>query len=427
MSAGVESTIDTGRLIEGRYRVESRLATGATSEVFVGRDETLGRRVAIKVLQGETGDRRRFATEVRLLATLDHPGLVRLYDAVDEASLAVLIMEFVDGPSLAQQLTNGSLSDSQVRRLGTELASCLAYLHQLGVVHRDIKPANVLLGGDGRARLADFGIARLVDATRLTQTGQTVGTLAYMAPEQLTGDAVGPPADIYALGLVLLEALSGRRAFAGAGHEAVAARLGRDPDIPPELSDVWRSLLGDMTGRQPEQRPTAIDVSRRLGSGPAVDHTEVILESPPAVAPTMAFMAAATHRLAASAPSRRVLAVLAAAIALLLVVLLIASRSGAHRTGPQQVPSTSTPSPTSPQPAPTAPASTTQASSMPTTVVGSGCASLEAQRQALDAQRRSIDQNKALTSQQRDAARKRLGTEQRALDQAQKDCGPPPH
>jgi serine/threonine protein kinase len=214
---------------------------GATSDVSIGVDEHLDREVAVKVLRGETADRRRFTAEAQLLAGLDHPNLVHLYDAIDSDDAAVLVMEFVDGPSLAEVLNAGPLPADRVALLGSQLARGLAYLHVRGVVHRDVKPANILLAPDGAARLGDFGIARLVDATRLTVTGQSIGTPTYMSPEQLTGGAVGPETDVYALGLVLLEARTGRRAFPGKGHEAVAARLARAPDLPVgELGRGWR-------------------------------------------------------------------------------------------------------------------------------------------------------------------------------------------
>jgi len=255
-------------VIDGRYRIVSHVAAGATSDVSVGIDEHLDREVAVKVLRGETADRRRFNAEAEVLAALDHPNLVHLYDAIDGDDIAVLVMEFIAGPSLAEVLRDGPLPEDRVARLGAEVASCLAYLHRRGVVHRDVKPANLLIGPDGHARLADFGIARLVDATRLTATGQSIGTPSYMSPEQLTGGAVGPPTDIYALGLVLLEARTGRRAFSGQGHEAVAARLARGPDIRvDELGRGWARLLAAMTAREPARRPTAAAVAAALAGG----------------------------------------------------------------------------------------------------------------------------------------------------------------
>ncbi|HVM64992.1 MAG TPA: serine/threonine-protein kinase, partial [Acidimicrobiales bacterium] len=244
--------------------MERRIALGATSEVFAGRDERLDRPVALKVLRRGMPDLRRFRSEARLLANLDHPGLVRVFDAVERDAGAVLVMQLVDGPSLASLLAQGSLGEQEVRSAAAQIAECLAYLHAQGAVHRDVKPANILMGTGDRAYLADFGIARLLDATRLTATGQAIGTLAYMAPEQLSGATVGTGADVYSLGLVLLEALSGERPFNGEGAEEVAARLVRDPDIPPQLGHSWRQLIGAMTARQPAERPSAAVVAARL-------------------------------------------------------------------------------------------------------------------------------------------------------------------
>ena len=142
-------------------------------------------------------------------------------------------------------------------------------MHANGVVHRDVKPGNVLLDGDGRAQLTDFGIARLVDATRVTATGLVVGTAAYMAPEQVRGEVVGPPADIYALGLVLLEAVTGRREFEGGALESAIARLHRSPVVPASVPEPLASAIRRMTAADPADRPAASDVAAALRRRPA--------------------------------------------------------------------------------------------------------------------------------------------------------------
>jgi serine/threonine protein kinase len=172
-------------------------------------------------------------------------------------------MELVDGETLADTIRRGPVPADRVAEVGARLADALAYVHAQGLVHRDVKPANVLLGKDGRVRLTDFGIARLVDAAKVTATGLTVGTASYLSPEQVTSDPVGPPTDIYALGLVLLECLKGEREYPGSAVEVALARLNRQPVIP-RLPAGWGGLLAAMTDRDPSRRPTAKQVASDL-------------------------------------------------------------------------------------------------------------------------------------------------------------------
>ena len=174
-------------------------------------------------------------------------------------------MEVVDGITLARALDGGPLAPHRAAALGAQLAGALAYVHERGVVHRDVKPANILVDDrTGQAKLTDFGVARLVDGTRLTEAGTTLGTANYLAPEQATGDEVTPACDVYSLGLVLLECLTGSVAFPGYGVTAAVARLHRDPDIPAWLPDGWRGLLAAMTSRKAADRPRSADVAVRL-------------------------------------------------------------------------------------------------------------------------------------------------------------------
>src|SRR5688572_5471821 len=201
------------------------------ADVYEATDHQLQRQVAVKVFRAAaTSDRARFDAEVVVLAALNHPGLVQVYDAGDQDGDAFVVLELVEGPTLATRLREvGPLPAVDVADLGAQVADALAYVHERGVVHRDVTPSNVLCGPDGRPRLADFGIARLVDTTRVTAAATAIGTAAYMAPEQVQGHDVTPAADVYALGLVLLELLTGRRAFEGTGHEVAVARLARPP------------------------------------------------------------------------------------------------------------------------------------------------------------------------------------------------------
>ena len=225
--------------VGGRYRLEQLVGRGGSAEVWAAEDEALGRRVALKLVTATGGeDAGRVGDEARLLARLSHPGLVPVYDAgTDEAGRPWVVMELVLGETLADAVARGPLSPERTAEVGRVLAEALAHVHGEGLVHRDVKPANVLLGRDGRVRLTDFGIARLVDAARVTSTGMMVGTASYLAPEQVAGEPVGPPADVYALGLVLLECLTGQREYAGSTVEVALARLQRPPQVPPALPD----------------------------------------------------------------------------------------------------------------------------------------------------------------------------------------------
>ena len=162
-----------------------------------------------------------------MLARLEHPSVVRILDVDEHDGEPFIVMELVPGPTLAQRLTEGPLDVATAERLALDVAGGLAHAHQREVVHRDLKPANLMLAADGSVRIVDFGIARITDATRLTQAGTAIGTASYLAPEQLDGGVTGPPADVYTLGLVLLEALTGAKPFTGTAIETAAARLAR--------------------------------------------------------------------------------------------------------------------------------------------------------------------------------------------------------
>jgi hypothetical protein len=175
-------------------------------------------------------------------------------------------MPLVEGESLAERLRQGPLPPEEVLHLATRLAGTLAYVHGEGVNHRDLKPANVLLAADG-PMISDFGIARAFGSTRVTRTGEVIGTAAYMAPEQVAGEQVGFPADVYALGLVLLECLTGRCEYPGTALESAVARLHRAPVVPAGLPAGLTAMLTRMTARDPLARPTAGEVVAALEEG----------------------------------------------------------------------------------------------------------------------------------------------------------------
>jgi serine/threonine protein kinase len=268
-------------LLDGRYRLEALLGRGGMGTVYRGLDTRLNRPVAIKVLRDATGaDEARFAAEVQTLARFTHPHLVRLLDAGELEARPYLVMDLVEGPTLAKRLSDGQLSSTETAKVGAGIVAALAYVHGAGIVHRDVKPANILLDAEGEAHLADFGIARLVDTTGLTAIGLTLGTPAYLAPEQVQGGDIGPPADVYALGLVLLECLSGHRAFEGTASEITAARLQRDPDIPNELDSGWQELLRAMTTRNAADRIPASAVATTLADRGRIDALTTIPMTP---------------------------------------------------------------------------------------------------------------------------------------------------
>jgi len=265
--------LTAGMVLDGRYEIESVLGRGGMASVYRARDTLLGRVVAIKLFAptgADAAELRRETSEVQVLAGLAHPAIVTLFDArVDDADRAYLVMEFVDGPTLQSLISDGPLAPATAAAMLADLGEALHVAHEGGVVHRDVKPANILLapvpGGEGRyrAKLADFGIAYLVDSTRLTATGTVMGTAAFISPEQALGKPIEPPSDVYSLGLVALEALTGSRVFTGSAIESVMARLHNDPIVPSSLETGWASLLTSMTARDPEARPTALEVSRR--------------------------------------------------------------------------------------------------------------------------------------------------------------------
>jgi serine/threonine protein kinase len=355
-------------LIGGRYRPERLLGRGGSAEVWCCTDEALDRSVALKLVTSSGGeDANRVGDEARLLARLSHPGLVPVYDAgTDDTGRPWVVMELVDGETLSDAIRRGPMPSVQVADIGARLADALAYVHGEALIHRDVKPANVLLGKDGRVRLTDFGIARLVDAAKVTATGLTVGTASYLSPEQVTAEPVGTAADVYSLGLVLLECLTGQREYPGSAVEVALARLSRPPVVPADLPDGWPGLLTAMTDRDPARRPTCAHVAEELHrivtGGQAttalaaptpmdartqvIDRTQLLTESVPAApaAPTAALQAEpVARRHAAVVPARAprnnwAIAVgLVLALAVLVVAGLLVGRSGGHGAVPSKV------------------------------------------------------------------------------------------
>lgn len=258
----------TGSLVAGRYHLGELLGRGGMADVFRADDERLRRPVALKLLRVQAAsetDRERFAAEAHTLARLDHPAVVTLLDAGLEDDQPWLAMQLVEGATLGSRFADGAVSPADVAEIGRQVAEGLAYAHACGVVHRDIKPGNILLAPGGRALIADFGIAHLLDGTtRHTAVGQAIGSPAYLAPEQASSGELSGATDVYSLGLLLLEALTGDRPFRGTATEMVYARLQGPPDIPADLPLGWARLLRAMTSVAPADRPTAEEVATAL-------------------------------------------------------------------------------------------------------------------------------------------------------------------
>jgi len=254
------------RVLDGRYRLGRELGRGGAADVHVAHDLRLEREVAVKRYRSARHGigLRRFMAEAELLAGLSHPGLLTIFDVCHDGERPFLVLQYAAGGSLRDRLDTGPLWPDRVAALGAELAEVLAYVHDKGIVHRDVKPSNVLFNPDGDCYLADFGIARALGAAHLTDSNEFIGTAAYLAPEQVLGQPVGQKADVYALGLVLLECLNGEPEYQGGDVEMAVARLNRPPKITGEWGPEWRAVLTAMTAADPDDRPTAAEAADLL-------------------------------------------------------------------------------------------------------------------------------------------------------------------
>lgn len=260
-------------LLDGRYRLGQCLGRGGSAVVYRAEDTVLGRTVAIKLL-GRTDEipdaADRVRSETTVLASLNHPSLVTLYDArLGPGHAQYLAMEYVDGPTLRARLSDGPLPASEVAAFACDLAEALQVVHEAGIIHRDVKPPNILLASNPRresgwtAKLTDFGIAFSLGNAHVTSPGVVVGTAAYMAPEQVSGADLTPAVDIYSLGLVLIEALTGEPAFPSDGTvHSLIHRLTQAPTVPDSIDPRWTALLTRMTRVRPEERPAAPEVAK---------------------------------------------------------------------------------------------------------------------------------------------------------------------
>jgi serine/threonine-protein kinase len=273
-----------GRTLAARYRLIRRVGIGGMGVVYLARHVMIERLSAIKILRQDLGmsplHRERFLREARAVNRINHPNIVEINDFGEDSGLVYLVMEYVAGQSLHEALGGGRLSWARGARIGLQIASALARAHQLGVVHRDLKPENVLLGeraGEDFVKLGDFGIAKILDAPALTLSEQRFGTPGYIAPETIEGAPASPSGDLYALGVVLYNTITGAMPWNARGADLLAAALREPPitpssrfaDIPAELEELVLRLLA----RAPEDRPrdafvvhdALADLLRRLG------------------------------------------------------------------------------------------------------------------------------------------------------------------
>jgi serine/threonine protein kinase len=397
---------EEGRMVAGRYRLLSRIGTGAMGVVWRAWDERLNRTVAVKKLllpPGLPDDEAaeavaRCLREGRIAARLHHPNAISVYDVVDEDGVPCLIMEYLPSKSLAMVLGElGALDAREVARIGAESAAALVVAHAAGIVHRDVKPGNILLGDDGSVKITDFGISRATDDVTVTKTGMIAGTPAYLAPEVAIGRDPTPASDVFSLGSTLYAAVEGEPPFGlsentlGLLHRVAAGKIN-----PPLSSGPLTDVLLWMLAADPEQRPTTTKVRDMLyavgrGDEPSIDPIRAV----PAVAPPLdeptRFVSEPTAlvRPAQTRPpmrpvappppetdrSRQILLVLAVALLITLVAAggwMLANKTRNNETNPDNggnpnsqvvVPATST---TSDTPPPTTTTTTKSTTSRPT-------------------------------------------------------------
>lgn len=375
----------------GRYELDSRIAIGGMGEVWEATDHVIGRTVAIKILKdeymGDPGFLERFRAEARHAALVNHEGIASVFDYGEENGSAFLVMELVPGEALSTILEReGSLSTDKTLDIVAQTASALQAAHAAGLVHRDIKPGNLLITPDGRVKITDFGIARIADQVPLTATGQVMGTVQYLSPEQASGHPASPATDIYSLGIVAYECLAGKRPFTGESQVAIAMAQINDapPPLPATIAEPVRNFVLCMIAKKPEDRPATASAVARAATALRRGDIAGAVAIVPAIAGSGGLDAATqllrpsgeeTTRLmptAAAAPAAETAAPvkkkrspwtwpLIALIALLLIVLgatVFALMSNETPTPAPTTPTTTSADPPSPTPKPTTPAPT---------------------------------------------------------------------
>ena len=268
---------------QGRYRLVRRIATGGMGEVWQADDTVLGRRVALKLLVEELAadDRatRRFVREARATARLAHPNVARVFDFGSDGGAPFLVMELLEGETLAARLASGPLGPAEAARVAAAVADALEAAHRLGIVHRDVKPSNVMLTRDGEVKVLDFGIAAAADETHSTTGSGLYATVAYVSPERVAGEPATPASDVYSLGAVLYELLCGRPPFSGRSPALVARAHLHDqpvpvrqlaPWVPARLAEACQAALAKDPARRPSSAASLAIRLRAAVAAPAV-------------------------------------------------------------------------------------------------------------------------------------------------------------
>jgi serine/threonine-protein kinase len=345
----VARPLQPGDLIADRYELEELVGSGGMSSVFRARDQQLGRRIAIKILHERYGDDpeyiERFRREARAVARLSHPNIVTVIDRGEDGGRQYIVFEHVDGENLKELVgRTGRLPLRRALELALAVADGLAFAHRQGLVHRDVKPQNVLLSQEGEVKVTDFGIARSLDVEHgVTQTGTVLGTGEYLAPEQASGEPVSPATDVYSLGVVLWELLTGETPFTGENFVAVALRHLNEPlpslreerpDVPTRLAAaVERALAKDPARRFPSMSAFAAELRACLaeldGEAPAEDDAALTLITAPT--PVLPPRRIERHRRRRAVYA--VLLALAAAGAAFAAVFFVAGAGRTHKGG----------------------------------------------------------------------------------------------
>ncbi|MEU1940823.1 serine/threonine-protein kinase [Streptomyces coeruleorubidus] len=409
--------------VADRYQLEEPLGRGAMGEVWRATDQTLNRPVAVKLLhpdqqeQVTATDAERFRLEAQIAARLNHPHLVGVYDFGSHHGRLYLVMELVDGWSLAQERSmRGTLAPQDAAEIAAQTAAGLAAVHRQGVIHRDIKPANVMLTADRTVKITDFGIARFTDdaASTMTATGKIVGSAAYLAPERALGRPAEPASDVYSLGCVLYELLTGRPPFTGATSLAVVQQHVNATPIPPHQlrPEIPAPLAGYVLAllvKDPAQRPTADQTAAWLANPadpPAQQMHPVAtpLPPPPVHLPQTEGLPAVAHTRSARrpAPSRKALlgtgAVIVFGISAAIGAALSADDSGGASPNPASPTPIATSSPTWQQPTTEPPAPTPSAP-----VIDHSYDEEEAKKQA-EQERKAAEEERKQAEEQRKKA-----------------------
>ncbi|GLY94192.1 serine/threonine-protein kinase [Actinoplanes sp. NBRC 103695] len=270
--------LQPGMRLSGRYRLDGHVGAGGMGEVWRATDEVLGRTVAVKAMLPEVaaqaGFARRFVAEAQAMAGVRHPGVANIHDYGQDAGVTFLVMEFIDGESLAQAVTRaGRIAPPEAMRMVAQAAEALQAVHDAGIVHRDVKPANLLVRRNGDVVLTDFGISRAGDSTGLTVSGAVLGTPTYLSPEQVMGQPATPLSDLYALGVAAYEMLAGRRPFMGDNAYAVALQRVQAPppplpgDVPPAVAAVVGRALAVDPGQRWPSASTMAEAARSSAAG----------------------------------------------------------------------------------------------------------------------------------------------------------------